>query len=167
MGRRKRCVCGSLYAVWPSIIGSLVRVQPPEPNETRGWPETAGSLLFECPPPRPGAGAARRPRSWTAPGPFLRAMTAADHAVSPAPIGRTRKPARSPETDPASPNLHVHDRRYSGAVRMSVGDPPVTPGRSSTFAYRHGGRPQTFPTSPPSRFFKPIFTLSESVSNKA
>ena len=145
MGRRKRCVCGSLYAVWPSIIGSLVRVQPPEPNETRGWPETAGSLLFECPPPRPGAGAARRPRSWTAPGPFLRAMTAADYAVSPAPIGRTRKPARSPETDPASPNLHVHDRRYSGAVRKSVGGFPCHPGEVFDFCLPPRGQAADLP----------------------
>ena len=33
---------------------------------------------------------------------------------------------------------------------------------SSTFGYRHPGEPQTFPTSLPSRFFKPLFTLSDS-----
>ncbi len=84
----------------------------------------------------------------------------------PTPIGRTWKPARSPGTGPASPNLRFHDSRYSGSIRKSAGDLPVYPGTSSTFGYRHRAGPQTFPTSPPSRFFKPIFTLSDSASIK-
>ncbi len=60
-----------------------IRVHEGEPIETRGWPKSASPLLFECPSPRPGAGAARRPRPWTAPGPLLRAMAATDHAVPP------------------------------------------------------------------------------------
>ena len=102
------------------IIGSLVRVQSPEPIETRGWPKSASPLLFECPSPRPGA--ARRPRPCVARparlptrglpgsppvrpagrglgrrparsfGPWRRRIA----PFPPTPIGRTWKPARSP-----------------------------------------------------------------------
>ncbi len=67
---------------WRQAHGSI-GIHEGEPIETRGRPKSASPLLFECPPPRPGAGAARRPRPWTTPGPLLRAMAAAGHAVPP------------------------------------------------------------------------------------
>ncbi len=78
-------------------------------------------------PVRPaGRGLGRRPaRSF---GPWRRRIT----PFPPTPIGRTWKPARSPGTDPASPNLRFHDSRYFGSIRKSVGDIPVYPVMSST-----------------------------------